>query len=192
MCTQKLSHPLVKVAVFFLFLFGCSAPVGAPVPATEIPATLTPVHPTEIPATPTPISPTEIPATSTPVPATESPPTPTAPVLITSAEMLIGNWQPLSTSQDAMFMQINSDGTCHQSYSLDRLNDIPEIECSYAFEGNDLVFTVIKLNGVPECPSPTAKYKVRLLAVDQIELVATEDNCTPRIRSTRGVYQRIP
>jgi hypothetical protein len=106
--------------------------------------------------------------------------------------MLVGNWQPLSTGRDAMYLQINSDGTCRQSYSLDGLNDIPEVECEYIFEGTDVLFTVVKLNNVPECPSATGRYQIRLLADDQIGLVATGDSCAPRVRSTRGEYQRIP
>jgi hypothetical protein len=112
--------------------------------------------------------------------------------LITSAEMLIGNWQPLTNHKDATFLQINSDGTCRQSYKLDGLTGVPEVECTYTFEGPNLLITAVKLNGVPECPSPTGEYEVRLIAEGQIELVAAKDNCTPRIRSTRGEYQRIP
>ena len=168
MCYQNFSHQLVKITVVLLFLVGCSAPAATPIPSTEIP--LTP----------------------TPVPSTEIPPTPTSPVLIASAEMLIGNWQPLSNSLDAMFLQINSDGTCRLSYELDGLTNTPEVECTYTFDGTDLMITAVKLNGVPECPSPTGKYEVRLLAEDYIELVTVKDNCAPRIRSTRGKYQRIP
>ena len=165
---QKLSHPLTQITVVLLFLVGCSAPAATPVPSTVIP--------------PTP----------TLVPSTVIPPTPTPPVLITGAEMLIGNWQPLSNSSDAMFLQINSDGTCRQSYLLDGLTNVPEVECTYTFEGTDLLITAVKLNGVPECPSPTGKYEVRLMADNQIQLVSTQDTCAPRVRSTRGVYQRIP
>ena len=106
--------------------------------------------------------------------------------------MLIGNWQPLSSDKDATFLQINSNGTCRQSYSLDGLTNVPEVECTYTFEGTNLLITAVKLNGVPECPSPTGKYEVRLMADNQIQLVVTKDTCVPRIRSTGGVYQRIP
>jgi len=146
-----------------LLLAGCGA--SAAVPTPELPtATITPISPT---------------VTSTPAPPT-------------IAELLIGNWQPLSKGQDAMFLQINSDGTCRQSYKLEGLTSVPQVECTYTFEGTNILFTVVKLNGVPECPSPTGAYEVRLVADDQIELVAKKDSCAPRIRSTRGVYQRIP
>lgn len=168
MCYQKLSHPLVKIAVVLLFLVGCSAPAATAVPSTAIPPTPTAVTSTAIPPTPTP------------------------PVLITSAEMLIGNWQPLTISRDAMFLQINSDGTCRQSFSPDGLTDVPEVECTYAFEGTNFLITTVKLNGLPECPSQTGKYEVRLISENQIQLVRTEDSCTPRTRSTQGEYQRIP
>lgn len=192
MCCQKLSHLLIRTAVGLLFLVGCSTPAATPVPATVAPSTPTPVPATVPPPTLTPVPATVAPPTPTPVPATAAPPTPTPPVLITSTEMLIGNWQPLSGDRDAMFLQINSDGTCRQSYSLDGLTDVPEVECTYTFEGTDLVMTVVKLHNVPECPSPTGKYEVQLMADNQIQLVRTQDSCAPRIRSTRGMYQRIP
>jgi len=113
-------------------------------------------------------------------------------VSTTSAEKLIGNWQPLSKSRDAMFLQINSDGTCRQSSSLDGLTAVPEVECTYTFEGTDLSMTAVKLTGVPPCPSATGKYAVQAVADNQIQLVATNDTCAPRKRSTVGAYQRIP
>jgi len=189
---QKLSHPLVKIAVVLLFLVGCSAPAATAVPSKVIPPTPTPAPSTVIPPTPTPVPPTVIPPTPTTVPPTEIPPTPTPTVLHPSAEMLIGNWQPLSSHKDATFLQINSDDTCRQSYSLDGLTDVPEVECTYIFDGTYFSLTAVKLNGVPECPSLTGKYEVRLISEDQIELIAAKDNCAPRIMSTRGEYQRIP
>ena len=169
----------VEITVVLLFLVGCSAPAATPAPPilTRVPPTSTPV-----PSTPTPVPPTP----------TTVPPTPTPPVSSTSAEKLIGAWQPLSKSADAMFLQINSDGTCRQSSSLDGLTAVPEVECTYTFEGADLSMTAVKLTGVPACPSATGTYEVRLVADNQIELVATKDTCSPRKRSTVGAYQRVP
>jgi len=192
MCYQKFSRRLKNISVVLLFLAGCSAPAAAPVPSTEIPSTPTAVPATEITPTPTAVPPTEIPLSPTPVPPTEIPPSPTPPVLVTSVEMLIGDWQPLSKGKDATFLQINSDGTCRQSYELDGLTNTPEVECTYTFEGSNLLITAVKLNGVPECPSPTGEYEVRMMTEDQIQLVPIKDSCTPRVRSTRGEYQRIP
>jgi hypothetical protein len=168
MCCQILSHPLVKITMVLLLLAGCNAPAETPVPSTEIPPTPTLVQTTEVPPTPTP------------------------PALKISSDTLIGNWQPLSSSIDATFLQINSDGTCRQSYSLDGLTNAPQVECTYIFDGTYFSLTAVKLNGVPECPSPTGKYEVRMMADNQIQLVVTKDTCTPRAKSTRGVYQRIP
>ena len=39
---QKLSHPVVKIAVVLLLLVGCNAPVATSVPSTAIPSTPTP------------------------------------------------------------------------------------------------------------------------------------------------------
>lgn len=184
---QKLFQQMMGAILSTLLLVGCGAPAATPTPILPT-ATSTSVLPTAIP-TPTPIQPT---ATSTPVPPTEIPPTRTPPTLVTDVEMLIGNWQPISSSRDAMFLQINSDGTCRQSFSLDGLRSIPEVECTYIFENSVLSMTAVKLNGLPECPSPTGSYEVRLVADDQIQLVVTNDSCAPRKRSTTGSYQRIP
>ena len=145
-----------------LLLIGCNAPAATPVPTT------------------------------TPVPPTAIPPTPTTPVSIMSVETLIGNWQPLSDSHDATFLQINPDGTCRQAYTFERLTNVPEVECTYTFERTVFALTVVELHGVPECPSPTARYELVLVADNQIQLIVADDTCTPRIRSTQGVYQRIP
>lgn len=163
MCYQKLSNPLLIIAVVLLSLAGCSSPAATPVPST-----------------------------TTPVPSTAIPPTPTPPELLTSAETLIGNWEPLKKGRDATFLQINSDGTCGQSFLLETLDDFPQVECTYKFEGTNFLLTAVKLNGVPECPSPTGKYEIQLISNDQIELFVAEDTCGPRVRSTLGVYQRIP
>ena len=106
--------------------------------------------------------------------------------------MLIGNWQPLWNSSDAMFLQFNSNGTCRHSCLLDGLTNVPQVECTYTFEGTNLLITAVKLSGVQECPSLTGKYEVKLLAEDHIQLVDIKDPCTPRLRSTQGEYQRIP
>ena len=125
-------------------------------------------------------------------PETAIPPTLTPPPLITSAEMLIGSWEPLAKTADSMFLQINADGACRQSFTLDGLTDAPEVECTYTFEETDLAMTAVKLNNVSGCPSLTGKYEVWSLAEDQIQLVTRQDTCLPRIRSTSGKYQRLP
>ena len=168
MSNPKLALSLAKISASLLFLIGCSSSTVTPAPSTEIPPTHTPVSSTAIPPTSTPL------------------------VLVTTVEMVIGNWQPLSTSHAAMFLQFNSDGTCRQSFSLDSLNSVPQVECTFTFEDAKLTMTVVKLNGVPECPSPTGTYEVRLEKKDQIQLVPIEDSCGPRKSSTRGIYERIP
>jgi hypothetical protein len=173
---QKHLQQVIGAMLITLLLVGCGAPAATP----------TPISPT---ATPTPVPPT---ATPTPVPPTAIPPTQTPLTLVTNVEVLIGNWKPLSSSGDAMFLQINSDGTCRQSFSLDGLRSVPTVECTYIFENSVLSMTAVKLNGVPECPSPTGSYEVRLISDDQIQLGVNKDSCAPRKRSTAGLYQRIP
>ena len=130
--------------------------------------------------------------TATPIPSTMIPQTQTLSEINIGAEMLVGTWQPLSDNPDAMFLQFNSDSTCRHAYSLDQLNNVPQVECTYIFEGTNLLITAVKLNGVPECPSPTAKYEVQLLADNQIQLRSIKDSCAPRIRSTQYKYKRVP
>jgi hypothetical protein len=121
MCCQKLFPNFINMTMIFLFLVGCSTPAAIPAPTTEVPST-----PTSAPST-------EIPPTQTAVPPTEGPPTPTPLVLITSIETLIGNWEPLKKGKDSMFLQVNLDGTCHQSFMLETLNDFPQVDSTCAF-----------------------------------------------------------
>ena len=174
----RIPQHIAGAMLILLLLAGCGAPTAAPTPE---PPTDTPMPPTD---TPTPVPPTATPTTE--------PPTATPPALITSAEMLIGTWQPLSKGHAAMFLQLNSDGTCRQSSLLEGLANIPQVECTFTLEGANLSMTVVKLNGVPECPSPTGMYEIRLVADNQIRLVPIKDSCGPRKISTQGEYQRIP
>ena len=160
---KGVSQQVTGAMFILLLLVGCGAPAAVP----------TPEPPT---------------ATDTSVPPTVTL-TPTPP---TFAETLIGNWQPLSTGHAAMFLQLNPDGTCRQSASLEGLTNIPQVECTFTLEGANLSMTVVKLTGVPECPTPTGTYEVQLVADDRIKLVPIKDACSPRKNSTQGEYQRIP
>jgi hypothetical protein len=91
-----------------------------------------------------------------------------------------------------MYLQINPDGTCRQSSTLDGLLNNPKVECTYTFDGKDLAMTAVKVNNLPECPSPTGVYEVHLIKYNQIQLVVSEDTCPPRRNSTQGEYQYIP
>lgn len=193
---QNLHQAMIKISLILLLLTACSAPTETVLPPTEIPPTPTPlsptdVPPTEVPPTPTALPPTELPPSATPVPPTEIPPTET-PVWLENVDLLYGNWKPLSTHRDAMYLQINSDGTCRQSPTLEGLLNNPKVECTYIFDGKDLSMTVVKLNNLPECPTPTGTYEVHLIKFNQIQLVVSEDTCSPRRNSTQGEYQYIP
>jgi len=177
---KKLPYILVRIIIFLTFLTGCTTPESIVEPTMEKPPTTVPLPTTEIPPTPTP------------VPATESPPTPTGPDIITSAETLVGNWEPLRKHKDATYLQINPDGSCGQAFLLEALDKFPQVVCEYAFEGDDFLITAIELNGVPECPSPTGRYQIWFISEDQINIVVSEDSCGPRMHSTLGEYQRIP
>jgi len=177
---KRISQKVMGAMLILLLSVGCGAPAAVPTSAPPT-ASYTPIPPT---ATPTPVPPTAT--------LTAELPTATPPALITSAEMLIGNWQPLSKGHAAMFLQLNSDGTCRQSSSLEGLTTVPQVECTFTLEGANLSMTVVKLNGVPECPTPTGTYEVRLVAEDWIKLVPNKDSCVPRKNSTQGEYQRIP
>ena len=177
---KRVSQQVTEAMFILLLLVGCGAPAAEPTPEPPI-ATYTPIPPT--------VTPTLIPPTTA---LTTEPSTATPPVFVSNVEMLIGNWQPLSTGHAAMFMQFNSDGTCRQAASLDGLTNMPQVECTFTLEGANLSMTVIELHGVPECPTPTGTYEVRLVVDDQIKLVPIKDACSPRKNSTQGEYQRIP
>ena len=171
-----------QVLIFgLMFLVACSSPTTLSTPTiqrTAIPPMLT-IQPTTIPPTPT-LRPTDIPLT------------PTNEVLITIVQEIYGTWQPLATGPDAMYIQFNEDGTCRQSFSLAGLINTPEVECTYRFEESHLILTTVRVNGVPACSSPTGTYKVRSLPENKIKLVSIEDTCSPRKKSTRGEYIRVP
>jgi hypothetical protein len=42
-----------------------------------------------------------------------------------SPDEILGNWQPLG-GMDAMFLQLNSDGTCQQAFTLAGLKNAPD------------------------------------------------------------------
>ena len=155
-------HRMVLLAALPALLLGCT-PLAASPTSTASPPMLTPDIPSPLP-----------------------------PQLLTSSESLVGIWRPLSSGHDSMFLRIDADGTCRQSFSEHGLADAPEVECTYLFEGSNFVMTVVKLNGVPPCPSASGRYEVELLAENHVELTPTNDTCGPRVGSTRGEYQRIP
>ena len=169
-------YGMIEILIILL-LAGCGPPAAPPTPtpptATQVALAPTPVRSTDTPVRPT-IRPTRTPHT-----------------LVGDVELLIGNWQPLG-GRDSMFLQMKLDGTCRQSFSLERLMENPQVECTYTFENSILSMTAVKLNGVPACPSATGSYEVRLISDDQIQLAVNQDSCAPRKRSTTGSYKRIP
>jgi hypothetical protein len=108
-----------------------------------------------------------------------------------SLEEILGNWQPLSEGVDAMYLQLNPDGTCQQAFSLEGLINAPDVKCTYILDGSNLVFTVVAVITVPPCPDKTGTYAVQMLAKDKMILTAVNDNCRPRKNSTAGEYIRL-
>lgn len=167
MLSQKLSGLFVTIVILLIFT-GCSAPAEIDTPT---------------------IAPSSTPS---PVPTEALIPTSTTPGSIIDPEKYIGNWKPLNPGRDSMYLQLNPDGTCHQAFTLDGLGDSPQVACTYVLEGQYLLFTSVKLNGVPPCPSETSKYEVQWIDEMQILLEVAEDNCGRRIKSTQGKYERVP
>jgi len=133
-------------------------------------------------------------ACASPTP-TPTPPGPTAtpaptPVLVTSAEQIAGTW--VGTAADKMYQRFNLDGTWHVAVSLENLNDKPDAELTFRFEGTQLLVTEISATGLPSCAAKNAIYQVQLLSNGNIKFVRVQDACAPRARSTAQEHKRVP
>jgi len=93
---------------------------------------------------------------------------------------------------DAMYLQLNPDGTCQQAFTLDGVKNTPDATCTYTLEGSNLVFTAVAAISVQPCTAKTGTYAARVLATDKMKLSAIQDNCTKRKNSTAGEYTRLP
>jgi hypothetical protein len=126
------------------------------------------------------------------VPPTTVPPTATpksTPVVIDKAQDLIGTW--FGFGYDGMYQRFNEDGTCQAAFTLNKLDTIPNVECTYHFSEAVLIYTVTKVSGVPPCQDETATYKVHLLPNGNIKFVVVKDTCGPRARTTAQEHEPV-
>ena len=173
---------LVGMLIVFSLLVACGAP------ATRAPPTVTPVPPTltAVPATATLLPPTAtaVPPTRTPTPTVSATPAPT-PVLATRAKDIIGTWFGLGT--DGLYQRFYENGTCQTGVSAESV----DVECTFRFEGTQVIITEVKAIGLPPCGSKTSIYEVQLLPTSNIRFVKVQDSCAPRARSTAQEHKRI-
>ena len=177
MLLAKSLRTLLAVGFVLLVAMGC-APTATPtlVPPT---ATPTPVPPT---ATPTPVPPT---ATPTPAPPTATP----TPVLATSAKDIVGTW--VGVGAEGLYHRFNEDGTHQVGTSLQVLVAKPDVEETFRFEGTRLIFTEVKVTGLPPCGPAPGIYEVHLLANGNIKFVCIQDACKQRRRSTAMEHKPV-
>jgi hypothetical protein len=109
--------------------------------------------------------------------------------LATSLEELAGTWQK---TIGAGCIRFDEDGTFRQARRRDALDDSPFAICETSFEGTQLLVGQCTVSGVPPCGDATAVYEVRLLESGGIEIVAIEDDCSPRRLDTATVYDPVP
>jgi hypothetical protein len=109
--------------------------------------------------------------------------------LATSLEEIAGSWQK---TIGAGCIRFQDDGTFRQARRLGALDDSPFAICEIWFEGTQLFVGQCTVSGVPPCGEAIAIYEVRLLESGGIEIVAIEDNCSPRRLDTATVYDAVP
>jgi hypothetical protein len=105
------------------------------------------------------------------------------------AKDLVGVW--FGPGMDGMYFRFNQDGTCRLAYVLKNLDSAPNISCTYRFENGDLIFTEVKVSGVPACPEATAVYHVMVYWNGNIKFKVVEDSCTPRMRTMVRIHEPV-
>jgi hypothetical protein len=132
---------------------------------------------------------TVAPPEPTPEPTPSAVPT-EVPVLATSADQIVGTW--VGTEAHAAFQRFNPDGTYQAAFTRRDLDSGPHVECTFRFEGTDLILTYVRAIDFPSCGPESATYRVQLLPDDRINFVLVRDRCGPRASSTAQVHKRVP
>jgi hypothetical protein len=89
-------------------------------------------------------------------------------------------------------IRFDEDGTLRQAPRRDTLDDSPFAICEIWFEGTQLCVGECTVAAVPPCGDFVATYEVRLLGRGRIEIVAIDDDCSPRRLDTATVYSAAP
>jgi hypothetical protein len=182
MSTGRLCLRTFSLTVVLLSQAACFGPTPEPTatPTAALPtATPTLAPPTATP-TPAPPTPTPPPATATSTPAF---------TLAASLEEVVGTWQKTT---GAGCIRFDGDGTFRQAQRRDALDNSPFAVCEIWFEGTQLSVGKCTVSGVPPCGDRVAIYEVRLLGPGRIEIVAVDDDCSPRRLDTATVYSATP
>jgi hypothetical protein len=123
---------------------------------------------------------TTVPATATLV---------SGPVLIDDPQDLIGTW--FGFGRDGMYWRFNQNGTCQGAFVLERIDDRPNVECTFRFQGTHLVMTTVNVVEVRLCSEDTAIYEVKSLPNGNIDSWVVEDTCGPRQRTTAQEHDPV-
>ena len=105
------------------------------------------------------------------------------PKLASSAEDIAGLWY--SASGGPHYILYLEDGTMHGSTNPDLIEDRPETEEDFRFEGTKL-FSEERQGGFCE-ENPTSIYEVELLENGNLKFTAIEDECARRVSGLEGV-----
>jgi hypothetical protein len=95
-------------------------------------------------------------------------------VLLTKASDIVGTW--FGIAKDGMYETFTANGLLQTSASGSGV----DAECSYSFEGTNLVLKEIKATGLPSCGVRIGTYQVELLPNGSIRFWAVSDSCTGR------------
>ena len=127
-----------------------------------------------------------IPSSSTPALSTITPtqntPTPN-PTLVAG---FVGLWQ----GSNGSFYQFMADGTWHWDQARDQVEGSPENTGKWWVAGE--ILYIVDLTGPGKCPeSQVGSYKAQTDG-SSLDLVLMTDDCTERVKQTRGHYRLLP
>ena len=121
--------------------------------------------------------------TATPAP-TETP----EPRMATGSEDIVGIWFNLVVP---LYSQFNPDGTSQQAFTLDNLQDQPDVIAEFSFEGTQLLIRELEYSSVFQCENPVGIYEVQLLENGNLRFTIMEDDCPLRRDGLRGVHEPV-
>jgi hypothetical protein len=134
--------------------------------------------PAEPPLTPVPSTATRPPsvAAGTPTPDFEQ---------VVSIADAVGTWYWLG---EGLYLRFYEDGTLHHARGFD---DEPYAVDQFGFQGQWMVLRTISSSGSPYCGDVTGIYEVRLFPNYGIQIVAIDDDCSPRRHDTAAMYEAV-
>lgn len=90
-----------------------------------------------------------------------------------------------------MYQRFNEDGTCQLAWVREALDTNPNVQCTYRFEGTQLILTEISTRGSVENCREDGIYQVEIVGRNKIQFVRVEDTCGGRYRTTAVMHERV-